>query len=215
MLALTLLAIFLAIVLHEIAHGYVAFLCGDDTAKREKRLSLNPLHHIDYIGTIVVPLVLFLSNAGFVFGWAKPVPVNYYNLRKTRRDIILVSSAGIAANLFLAFISALILRMITPFNSQITEIIGTGFLAPFVLYNIILAVFNLLPIPPLDGSKMLFTLINKPWGYKYLANDRIGFGIIIAIGIIIPTLLAQSGIDFDPLSIYIKKISYFLIKILP
>lgn len=214
-LVLTLLALFLAIVLHEIAHGYVAYLCGDNTAKRENRLSLNPIYHIDPIGTIVVPLAMFFSNIGFVFGWAKPVPVNYRNLRHTKRDIVLVSSAGIVTNLILAFLSALAIKIFVPMEGTIVGSICLGFLVPFTLYNVILAVFNLLPIPPLDGSKMIFTLINKPWAYKYLSNDRLGFGIIVIVGFIVPVILEQFGIKFDLLGMYIKGFTGFIINMLP
>lgn len=208
---LALAALFLAIILHEVAHGYVAYLLGDDTAKRYGRLSLNPIKHVDTIGTIVVPALLYFSNAGFVFGWAKPVPVNYYNLKNTKRDIFLVSSAGIVTNLVLAFLSAFIIKIFIPFAGSISGDIILTFLTAFIIYNIILAVFNLIPIPPLDGSKMLFSWIEKPWAKKYLENDRLGFGIIILIGIILPMLFP----NIDIFRIYIKETTTFILGLLP
>ena len=158
-----------SIILHELAHGWVADKMGDPTAKRLGRLSLNPLRHLDPIGTIM----LFL----FGFGWAKPVPVNFENLHDRRKGLILVSSAGIAANMALAFLAFLIFRLIAPTPG--------GMLHTFLYYlaqiNIILASFNLIPIPPLDGSKILMGFVSARAQYTLARLEPFGFFIIIGL----------------------------------
>ena len=152
-------AVFIAIIAHEIAHGYVARFLGDNTAAKAGRLSLNPLRHIDFFGTIIVPILLFLSKAGFIFGWAKPVPVNYNALRRRKRDIVLVAAAGIITNLLLAALSSLLLQLTLWLPSTLFSGILAMFWLNMILFNIVLAVFNLLPIPPFDGGKILIELI--------------------------------------------------------
>jgi Zn-dependent protease len=158
-----------SIILHELAHGWVAWRMGDQTAKWQGRLSLNPLRHLDPIGT----LMLFL----FGFGWAKPVPVNFENLRDPRRGLIFVSAAGIVANLFLAFMAFLLDHLLSPSPS--------GILAPILYYmaqiNIMLAAFNLIPIPPLDGSKILMGFASAKVRYFLLRLEPYGFFIIVGL----------------------------------
>src|SRR3989338_3598800 len=144
------IAIGIAVIFHEVAHGHVANWLGDSTAKHAGRLSLNPINHVDMWGTIIIPLLLIVSNAGFVFGWAKPVPVNYYNLKYGKWGPIIVALAGPATNFLILLLCGLLYR-ISPENTAL----------PFLflmigLVNTILMLFNLVPIPPLDGSKILF-----------------------------------------------------------
>ena len=158
-----------SVILHELAHGWVAYLMGDSTAKWQGRLSLNPLRHLDPMGT----LMLFL----FGFGWAKPVPVNFSNLHNTRKGLILVSSAGIITNMFLAFIALFLYRLLSPEPS--------GVLSTLLYYmaqiNTILASFNMIPIPPLDGSKILMGFAPARLQYTLSRLEPYGFFIIIGL----------------------------------
>ena len=146
-------AIFTAIILHEIAHGYAALLMGDDTAKKEGRLSLNPLKHADLFGTFLLPLMLWIAHAGIMFGWAKPVPIDFRKLKYHRKGIILVSAAGIIMNIWVAVISALFILLIQFIPHPYMQMILHMFFLNMAAFNIIIALFNALPIPPLDVRK--------------------------------------------------------------
>ena len=203
-------AILTAIISHEIAHGYMANKLGDNTAKNHNRLSLNPLRHIDFFGTIIVPILLFLSKTGFIFGWAKPVPVDYSKLKHPKRDIVLVASAGIITNLLLAFISSLMLKL----SLQIPHSVSSGIISMFwlqmIFFNIVLAVFNLLPIPPLDGSKILLGWSDNPHIQKFLSSERTGLIFIVFLAFIVPSLLQALGISFNPFADYLRQTSIYL-----
>ncbi len=168
--------ILLALTVHEYAHGYVAYRLGDDTAYRAGRLTLNPLSHLDPIGT----LMLFVVH----IGWAKPVPVNPYNLRNPQRDMIWVSLAGITANMILALVGGLIIRMI-PHQRIILDLSVGGILMTMLVYtvliNLVLAAFNLIPVPPLDGSKVLSGLLRGDAAREYAKMERWGPIIFIAL----------------------------------
>lgn len=211
---LNFLPLFLAIILHEIAHGYAAWKLGDDTAKINGRLSLNPIKHIDPFGTLVLPAMLLYSGVGFVFGWAKPVPVDFLRLKNYRRDMFIVSAAGIIVNILLALISALLLEIIKFIPWKLLQGLLSVFLINFVIFNIILAVFNLLPIPPLDGSKIFFGWIMKPWAQKYVYSERQGLIAIVVIAFIVPIIGKQFGWDLNFFSMYMSKVSKFFISIL-
>jgi Zn-dependent protease len=169
--AFTLIAIPLlyAIIFHELAHGWVAYRLGDDTAKSLGRLTLNPLKHLDPMGT----LMLFI----FGFGWAKPVPVNFSRLRNRRMGMIWVSAAGIIANMLLAFMAMFLTRLLAPAPSSMPAVL----LYYFAQINIILAAFNLIPLPPLDGSKILMGLASPKVQNLLFRSERYGFIIIIAL----------------------------------
>lgn len=180
----------MSVVVHEFSHGYTAYLLGDNTARLSGRLTLNPIKHLDLFGSIILPLLLVLSNAGFVIGWAKPVPYNPNNLRNGRMGTLMVAAAGIIANLIIAISFGLLIRfapsilgiplynpnplLMHPFY-KITSII--------VIMNLVLALFNLIPIPPLDGSKILFSFI--PPQYRYIENFLEKWGMFILLFFII------------------------------
>ena len=182
-----------SVIIHELAHGWVAHRMGDETARWQGRLSLNPLRHLDPIGT----LILFL----FGFGWAKPVPVNFENLRDPRRGFIFVSAAGVVANLILAFAAFLLDHLLSPSPS--------GVLAPVLYYmaqiNIMLAAFNLIPIPPLDGSKILMGFAPETLRVVLLRLEPYGFFIIVG-------LLYLGALD--PLIDLFRRVILMLIRLL-
>jgi Zn-dependent protease len=165
-----------AIILHEYAHGWAALKLGDPTAKLLGRLTLNPIKHIDPIGTLVVPVVTTFT-LGFPFGWAKPVPVNFANLRNPKRDMILVAAAGPAINIIIALIASFFL----PFGPQIFSMA--------VQVNLMLAIFNMIPIPPLDGSRVVAGLLPTRLARKYLYLEPFGFIILII-------LIQTNSLDF-------------------
>lgn len=172
--ALSIILFFLAVVIHEIAHGWVAYKRGDPTAKVSGRLTLNPLAHIDPMGTIIVPFFLLVSGAPFLFGWAKPVPINYWSLHNPKKDMMLVGLAGPLANLILAIIVSIILKLhIVP--------VQLVFLKHFMILNVLLAVFNLIPIPPLDGSRILVGLLPAHLASYYIRLERYGFFIVFIL----------------------------------
>jgi len=165
----------IAMTVHEFSHGLVAYKLGDPTASNSGRLTLNPLAHIDPFWTVLLPLMLFLSTGGsFVFGAAKPVPVNYYALKNPKRDMIWIGLAGPLANFVLAFLIAQIIKFF-PFSDLLAYLFYN-----LLAINVVLAVFNLIPIPPLDGSKVLMGLLPLGLSRQYAALERYGFIILFA-----------------------------------
>jgi Zn-dependent protease len=159
-----------AITFHEAAHAITAAACGDDTARNLGRASLNPIRHIDLFGTILLPLFLYLVHSPFLIGWAKPVPVNWSNLRYWRRDMMLVAAAGPAANFALAGVSSA--AMIAALRFGWTPVWLTQTLVASVALNLVLGVFNLIPIPPLDGSKVLAGFLPEKWALRIAGLRR-------------------------------------------
>nr|VFJ88041.1 MAG: Zn-dependent protease (includes SpoIVFB) [Candidatus Kentron sp. H]VFJ90010.1 MAG: Zn-dependent protease (includes SpoIVFB) [Candidatus Kentron sp. H]VFJ96385.1 MAG: Zn-dependent protease (includes SpoIVFB) [Candidatus Kentron sp. H] len=185
-----------AITVHEVAHGWVAKRLGDPTAMMLGRLTLNPLKHVDPIGTIVIPGLLLFFQAPFLFGWAKPVPVDYRNLRRPKQDMALVALAGPAANLIMAILWAVLVKMLVAMPQYVGEwmvlMIYMGFAG--ISINVALMVLNLVPIPPLDGGRILVGLLPGPWARHV---DRIEpYGLFIVIGLLLLGIL-QSLLVFS------------------
>lgn len=180
------LPVLVAVVFHEVAHGWVANRLGDPTAAQLGRLTLNPFAHVDIFGTILVPLMLVVANSPFVFGWAKPVPVNYHNLRNPKRGMMWVAAAGPVTNLLLAAGCAAVWKLLAPMTQTDSGVID--FFAPLVLIaqsgiliNVTLAVFNLLPLPPLDGGRVLVGLLPEPLSTQVARIEPFGFIILIVL----------------------------------
>ena len=185
-----------AITLHEAAHGYVANHFGDDTAKLRGRLTLNPLKHVDLFGTILLPAMLVLLNTGIIFGYAKPVPINPNALFHPRRDMIWVAAAGPAMNLILAAASFLLI-----FPARLTGVPISQWLVPILLnsifINLLLAVFNLIPLPPLDGGRIATGLLPKSLAIPFARLGRYGFLVIVGC-LLLPSLLGKkTGVDLN------------------
>jgi Zn-dependent protease len=185
-----------AITLHEAAHAYAARYFGDDTATLQGRLTLNPIKHIDLVGTILLPAMLFFLNTGIIFGYAKPVPVNPNALFHPKRDMVWVAAAGPAMNLMLAAISFLLI-----FPARLTGYPAERWLVPMlfnsVFINLLLAVFNLIPLPPLDGAKVAIGLLPKSLAVPFAKLGRYGFLIIIVMLIVLPQLGRKLGVDLN------------------
>ena len=206
--------IILAIILHELAHGYAAYRLGDNTAKIYGRLTLNPLKHIEPFGSILLPALLYFSHTGFMFGWAKPVPVNFNNFKHSKRDLIIVSAAGIVTNLALAIISALLLKAISFLPQSTAQGILGLLLLNMVVFNVVLAIFNALPIPPLDGSKILFGWVNKPWAQRYVNSEKAGLVAIVLLAFILPSIGQSLGFNLNIFGMILLKSAKFLLSFL-
>ncbi|MBN1573078.1 MAG: site-2 protease family protein [Deltaproteobacteria bacterium] len=190
--------IFVAVVFHEVAHGYAALKLGDTTARDSGRLTLNPIPHIDPMGTVIIPLLLLAINSPFLFGYAKPVPVNFFRLKNPKRDMIFVAAAGPASNFMIAIIAAIFLRAIFIFypavdlGSQVgfpQSLITTGVTILLYTYilSVVLGIFNLTPVPPLDGGRIVVGLLPDKAAENYSRVEP--FGIFIVIGLLFLTPL--------------------------
>ena len=183
-----------SVTVHEVAHGYIALRMGDHTAQKAGRLTLNPIKHLDFVGSLILPLILKLTGSPIIFGYAKPVPVNFSNLRNVRKSTIYVASAGVLVNFILAFLSGIFFRILTNYKM----LWQTSIINPFIMdlysmlfysvvINLVLAIFNLIPIPPLDGSKILAMCLPTSLRIQFARLER--FGMIIIIFLLLTNLL--------------------------
>lgn len=179
---LSLIILLFSVIIHELAHGYVAYSLGDPTAKYAGRLTLNPINHLDPFGSVILPLLLFIAGSPFLFGWAKPVPINPYNFTDKKYGEIKVSIAGPASNFLLAIFFGLILRFIPDAVIAGNQGIAIA-LGYIVAINIWLAIFNLIPVPPLDGSWILFSFL--PFRLEYVKTFLKQYGIVILVLLIL------------------------------
>ncbi len=193
----------LAITLHEAAHGYAAWALGDDTARLAGRLSLNPLRHVDRIGTVLLPGILVLTqmltigHVAFLFGWAKPVPVNAWRFPDPRRGMALVAAAGPAMNFLLAWLSAMCFHGFSLVPDRFAEPVSE-LLQMFMLVNLVLGLFNLLPIPPMDGGRIMVGILPLRLARAWAGIERAGLAIVLILILVLPQLGPAVGIHFDP-----------------
>ena len=178
------LPVIFAITVHEVAHGWVAKKYGDNTASSQGRLTLNPIKHIDLFGTIILPGLLLMTGTGFIFGWAKPVPVDPRNFKSPLQDMAIVALAGPVANLLMALVWALVVRLGVDHRRRQAEAISLPLIYTGVAgisINLVLALINLLPIPPLDGSRILTGILPSYWAWQYNRLERYGFIILLVL----------------------------------
>ncbi|WP_066590621.1 site-2 protease family protein [Sphingomonas pruni] len=196
-IAIWLIPLVIAIVFHEVAHGYVARMLGDRTAADRGRLTLNPIRHVDPVGTLLVPMMLALANAP-IFGWAKPVPVVTERLNHPRRDMALVALAGPGINLVMATIAAAGLGVWVGSTGSLPQAGAGGFVAAnlinFLLINVFLAIFNLLPVPPFDGGHVVEAILPRPLAAHYSRLSRFGFPVMLFLLVILPMIAPRADV---------------------
>jgi Zn-dependent protease len=195
-IAIIAIPIIIAITFHEAAHGYVARLFGDETATRLGRVTFNPLKHIDLFGTIILPAFLLLTHAGFLFGYAKPVPVNFNALRNPKRDMIWVAAAGPATNIVLALVSVALLALtlhagVSPNSWSVAMFVAS------IEINLVLAILNLMPLPPLDGGRVMTGLLPRPLAIRFARLERYGMLIMLLALFLLPYIGTKLGVNLD------------------
>ena len=212
-LSVWVLPLLIAITFHEAAHGFVANLLGDSTARQLGRVTFNPLKHIDPFGTVILPGVLLLSHSPFLFGYAKPVPVNFRNLNHPRLDMVWVALAGPVTNILLALAAALafhVLPLVPPNAAQwVADNLKNAF-----LINIVLAIFNMMPIPPLDGGRVAVGLLPRPLAEPLARLEPYGMLILIGLLILLPLLGSQLGLNLDVISAILRTLTGYVISAL-
>ena len=212
-LSIWILPLVIAITFHEAAHGFVAHALGDNTAWELGRVSFNPLRHIDPFGTVMLPAMLFLSHSPFLFGYAKPVPVNFRKLREPRSGMVLVALAGPATNILLALAAALTFHLVDLIPANASQWVVDN-LKNMILINVVLAVFNMMPIPPLDGGRVAVGLLPRVLAVPLARLEPFGMLILIGILILLPLAGSQFGLNLDVISTVLRTVTGFMIRLI-
>jgi Zn-dependent protease len=212
-LSVWVLPVLIAITFHEAAHGFVAHRLGDNTAWEQGRVTFNPLKHIDPFGTVVLPAILLLSHSPFLFGYAKPVPVNFRALRHPRIDMVWVALAGPATNIALALVAALAFHAVGYLPADSGQWLADN-LKNAIVINVILAIFNMLPIPPLDGGRVAVGLLPRVLAAPLARLEPFGMLILLGLLIVLPLAGAQLGLNLDVISAILRTVTGYVIQLL-
>ena len=212
-LSVWVLPLLIAITFHEAAHGFVAHRLGDNTAWEQGRVTFNPLKHIDPFGTVVLPAILLLSHSPFLFGYARPVPVNFRALRNPRIDMVWVALAGPATNIALALVAALAFHAVGYLPADAAQWLADN-LKNAIVINVILAIFNMLPIPPLDGGRVAVGVLPRVLAVPLARLEPFGMLILIGILIVLPLVGAQFGLNLDVISTILRTVTGYVIQLL-
>ena len=212
-LSVWVLPLVVAITFHEAAHGFVAHRLGDDTAYKLGRVSFNPIRHIDPFGTLIMPAILLLSHAPFLFGYAKPVPVNFRALNNPRIGMVLVALAGPATNIVLALVAAAALHLVDLMPANAAQWTFDNLKNALVI-NVILAIFNMMPIPPLDGGRVAVGLLPRPLALPLARLEPFGMLILIAVLILLPLAGSQFGLNLDVISAILRKMTGYVLAVI-
>jgi Zn-dependent protease len=212
-LSIWVIPLVIAITFHEAAHGFVAYQFGDDTAWKLGRVSFNPIRHIDPFGTLLLPAMLLFSHSPFLFGYAKPVPVNFRALSNPRLGMIMVALAGPATNILLALVAAALFHLLPLVPADYAQWVADN-LKNAVLINVVLAVFNMMPIPPLDGGRVAVGILPRPLALPLARLEPFGMLILIAILIVLPLAGSQFGLNLDVISQVLQRATNAIIGII-